>query len=208
MTSITIRPASVASILASVAAATVVSSADASVVLSNLPGSGSSGLNMGGRAMLFTTGSGSWNLQSATVFGLHCQAATFAIWTDSAGSLGSLFATGSYAGTALGSGNLTATFTGTTLAGNTNYWFVFTSGFAVTYDTSTVASAQNSSGWVGYGNSLEQNLGSSTWLASATTTYFEVAATVAGGGGGGVPLPGAAGLAACGLAGLSRRKRR
>ncbi len=208
MTSITIRPASLASVLASVAAATVVSSADASVVLSNLPGSGASGLNIGGRAMLFTTGSGSWNLQSATVFGSHSAAASFEIWTDSTGSLGSLFATGSYAGTTFGSGNLTATFTGTTLAGNTNYWFVFTSGFAVTYDTSTVASAQNSSGWVGYGNSLEQNIGSSTWLASATTTYFEVAATVSGGGGGGVPLPGAAGLAACGLAGLSRRRRR
>ena len=47
-------------------------------------------------------------------------------------------------------------------------------------------------------------------LSGAYEDNFDTAITIpaGGGGGGGVPLPGAAGLAACGLLGLSRRRRR
>lgn len=47
-------------------------------------------------------------------------------------------------------------------------------------------------------------------LSGAYESNFDTAITIpaGGGGGGGVPLPGAAGLAACGLLGLSRRRRR
>lgn len=205
MTLVTSRSAAVASALASLAAASLATFTDASVVLSNLPGSNASGTNSGNRAMKFTTGSGSWTLESATVYAYSSGTLFMEIWTDAAGTLGSVFATGSMGPNPFPwtTGDKTATFTGTTLAGNTNYWLVFgnTGPFSatLTYDTSTVATQQNLSGWIGYGTSLDYNYSTATWNASATSTWFAINA---------VPAPGAAGLAACALFARSRRRRR
>ena len=50
--------------------------------------------------------------------------------------------------------------------------------------------------------------GSGTWSGNSPSLGYGFFLGFSPGGGGGVPLPGAAGLAACGLVGLSRRRRR
>ena len=50
--------------------------------------------------------------------------------------------------------------------------------------------------------------GSGTWSGNSQSMGYGFFLGFIPGGGGGVPLPGAAGLAACGLVGLSRRRRR
>jgi len=207
MTRLTVRPASIAALLGGVAAASIVGSADAQVVLSNMSsytGSEPTTFIYSGsqRAISFQTGSGSWNLLQVSIKGAQCFTGTMQIWSDNFGPSSVVATSGNSTG-GFSFAEVDYAFTGTTLAANTTYWMVFDNGFVMSRSTTIAPTAENSSGWGSVATSLV-NTGSG-WTNSSDTLFFEIQATTSGGG---VPLPGAAGLAACGLLGLSRRRRR
>jgi hypothetical protein len=72
----------------------------------------------------------------------------------------------------------------------------------------------NGTGWLVNGNALADGdlVGAGThtftWGESYSSAFLYIGLTFTPGGGGAVPLPGAAGLAACGLLAVGRRRRR
>ncbi|MGA1467901.1 MAG: hypothetical protein ACO38V_09680, partial [Phycisphaerales bacterium] len=196
--------------------ASIVGEASAAVVLSNFPGSGPDlPGSTGGHAVQFTTGAGSWSLQSGSFYGMFSTSVTLEIWTVSgntnpnAGTLLGSASTSDGAGLSVGgSQNHEVTFSSdVALAASTTYWAVFTSIDFRAPTTTTLATAQNSSGWSGESTSLAYVFNGSSqqfeWN-SANNIFYQLNATSASA----VPGAGIAGLATLGLAGVSRRRRR
>lgn len=195
--------------------ASIVGEASAAVVLSNFPGSGPDlPSSTRGHAVQFTTGAGSWSLQSGSFYGMFSTSVTLEIWTVSgntdpnAGTLLGSASTSDGAGLSAGSQNHEVTFSSdVALAASTTYWAVFTSIDFRAPTTTTLATAQNSSGWSGESTALAYVFnGSSQQLEwnSADNIFYQLNATSASA----VPGAGLAGLATLGFAGVSRRRRR
>ena len=214
MRSTTFRSRCLVSALAVCVGASVAGEASAAVVLSNFPGSGPDlPGSTGGHAVQFTTGAGSWRLQSGSFYGMFSTSVTLEIWTVSgntnpnAGTLLGSASTSDGAGLSVGgSQNHEVTFSSdVALAASTTYWAVFTSIDVRAPTTTTLATAQNSSGWSGESTSLAYVFNGSQFEWNSTTNiFYQLNATSVSA----VPGAGLAGLATLGFAGVSRRRRR
>lgn len=194
--------------------------AQGAVVLSNF--SGVSGGNTGnlfvnsgrGEAVQITTGSSSnWSLSSVSILANYVSgSASFQIWSDNAGNLGSLLGTSQVISASNTGTTKTFTFSSpVTLNSSTAYWFAIdgrnSSSTPWKYDPDA-SSSSSSYGWNRGGQLSTTNF--STWSASSGRNYMslEIDATAVTSG---VPdgtatalllLPGAA------LLGLGSRRRR
>lgn len=216
MRSTTFRSRCLVSALAIGVGASIVGEASAAVVLSNFPGTGPDLPSpSGGLAVQFTTGAGSWSLQSGSFYGMFSTSVTLEIWTvngntnPNAGTLLGSASTSNGEGISFGgSQNHEVTFSSdVALAAFTTYWAVFTSGDLRAPTTTTLATAQNSSGWSGGSTALSYDFNASTQQSewnSANNLFYQLNATSASA----VPGAGLAGLATLGFAGVSRRRRR
>lgn len=194
--------------------ASIVGESSAAVVLSNFPGSGPDlPGSTGGHAVQFTTGAGSWSLQSGSFYGMFSTSVTLEIWTvngntnPNAGTLlGSASTSNGEGISSGGSQNHEVTFSSdVALAAFTTYWAVFTSIDVRAPTTTTLATAQNSSGWSGESTSLAYVFNGSQFEWNSTTNiFYQLNATSVSA----VPGAGLAGLATLGFAGVSRRRRR
>lgn len=214
MTRLPVRSPSIATVLlGGGVVASLVGAADAQVVLSNLssyvsppPSSQWYTVNhIKSAAIQFSTGAGSWSLNQVHLKGGFSFVSTMQIWSNVAGQPGAAVGTSAPLVADYPNRDIRYGFSGVTLSANTDYWMVFSGGWIDAFLTTATPTASGSSGWGGNTTSLRKN-GANPWTASADTFFYEIQATSLGGGA--VPLPGAAGLAACGLLGLSRRRRR
>jgi len=210
MRSTTFRSRCVVSAIAVCVGASFAGEASAGIVLSNLPGSGTGSFSRG-HAVQFTTGSGSWNLQSASFYGAFSFSVSLEIWTvdgTSSPVAGTLVGSTSVSGGALVPATYDLVFSGSGLSldASTSYWAVFTSIFFAAPETATVPSTQNNSGWSGSDSAFSNIDGPNfepVWTAATNIVYSLNATSVSV-----IPGAGVAGLATLGLAGFARRRRR